>query len=225
MKSVLIVSIALVVAAGTYVALNTNEPGLVTENELNNSDSESPSPSLPSQPSFSAALSSSTPSKPDSPDTLAEPLSSLTRQNNASLDPSRFSSEQALNQSFIYPDNTVSRTSLNDFFLHSDFHQWVDNISAMQKSQASIEREIKLFEQLTNKLGGRVFGEEYACAGRICVVQFSYDADVSKEELSDLSEFDKNYVFMNHAANAGEGQQFRAIYIQTDDPSTLTIGD
>ncbi|WP_343845739.1 hypothetical protein [Bowmanella denitrificans] len=95
----------------------------------------------------------------------------------------------------------------------------------MQKSQASIEREIKLFEQLTNKLGGRVFGEEYACAGRICVVQFSYDADVSKEELSDLSEFDKNYVFMNHAADAGEGQQFRAIYIQTDDPSTLTIGD
>lgn len=101
-----------------------------------------------------------------------------------------------------------------------DQEAYVDLIESLDNYDAtSQQRQTALADRLT-RLPETIYSEKYACGDRICVLSLTTDT-ISQQSIDKLSEFDKNYAFIKQTQLDTGETQFQAIYLQTDDPSTM----
>ncbi|CAM4042919.1 hypothetical protein [Shewanella aquimarina] len=101
-----------------------------------------------------------------------------------------------------------------------DLEAYVDLIESLDNYDAtSQQRQTALADRLT-RLPETIYSEKYACGDRICVLSLTTDT-ISQQSIDKLSEFDKNYAFIKQTQLDTGETQFQAIYLQTDDPSTM----
>ncbi|ABO21885.1 hypothetical protein SHLO109777_14955 [Shewanella loihica] len=101
-----------------------------------------------------------------------------------------------------------------------DLEAYVDLIESLDNHDAtSQQRQTALADRLTH-LPETIYSEKYACGDRICVLSLTTDT-ISQQSIDKLSEFDKNYAFIKQTQLDTGETQFQAIYLQTDDPSTM----
>ncbi|QYJ93844.1 hypothetical protein [Shewanella spartinae] len=101
-----------------------------------------------------------------------------------------------------------------------DLEAYVDLIDSLDNYDAtSQQRQTALADRLTH-LPETIYSEKYACGDRICALSLTTDT-ISQQSIDKLSEFDKNYAFIKQTQLDTGETQFQAIYLQTDDPSTM----
>ncbi len=128
-------------------------------------------------------------------------------------------SAKALVAQIIDAQGVVDGEQIKKLF-DQDLDAYVDLIESLDNNDAtSQQRQTALADRLTH-LPETLYSEKYACGDRICVLSLTTDT-ISQQSIDKLSEFDKNYAFIKQTQlNTGE-TQFQAIYLQTDDPSTM----
>ncbi|MCL1051734.1 hypothetical protein L2755_19190 [Shewanella abyssi] len=132
-----------------------------------------------------------------------------------------FSSADELTSTYVQENGTVSSAAIIETFNVGDFDEFVSRVSAIEQSENAALRESTLAEKLLNLRGINIYAERYSCAGKICTVSFDFDG--SDEDVDELSKFAKNYSFKNIVEDEHGNKKFKALYIETDDPSTLTL--
>jgi hypothetical protein len=137
------------------------------------------------------------------------------------LNKSHFQSSEQLTSGFINKDGAVSQIALEETFRVNDFENFIERINSIEKSEDAAMRESLLSESLYKLEGIHVYSESYSCAGKICLVSFNFDGN--DESASELSKFTDNYSFTNIIEGEHGSKQFRAVYIESDDPSTLSL--
>lgn len=137
------------------------------------------------------------------------------------LNKMNFSSSDDITSAYLHEDGTVSRIALEETFNVSDFNDFIERIKMIEKSESAIIRENMLIEKLNNLKNININSENYSCAGKICTVSFYFEG--IDEEVDQISTFAKNYVFKNIVTDENGNKNFKAVYIETDDPSTLTL--
>jgi hypothetical protein len=137
------------------------------------------------------------------------------------LTKSHFQSAEQLTSGFINEDGEVSKAALEDSFKVSDFEEFIAKVDAIEKSENAAIREATLAQSLYQLEDIQVYSERYSCAGKICLVSFNFDGN--DENTAELSKFTDNYSFTNITEGENGAKQFKAVYIETDDPSTLSL--
>ncbi|WP_392342833.1 hypothetical protein [uncultured Shewanella sp.] len=137
------------------------------------------------------------------------------------LTKSHFQSAEQLTSGFINEDGEVSKAALEDSFKVSDFEEFIAKVDAIEKSENATIREATLAQSLYQLEDIQVYSERYSCAGKICLVSFNFDGN--DENTAELSKFTDNYSFTNITEGENGAKQFKAVYIETDDPSTLSL--
>ncbi|MGI2174864.1 hypothetical protein [Shewanella ulleungensis] len=137
------------------------------------------------------------------------------------LTKSHFQSAEQLTSGFINEDGEVSKAALEDSFKVSDFEEFITKVDAIEKSENAAIREATLAQNLYQLEDIQVYSERYSCAGKICLVSFNFDGN--DENTAELSKFTDNYSFTNITEGENGVKQFKAVYIETDDPSTLSL--
>lgn len=103
-----------------------------------------------------------------------------------------------------------------------DFNVLVDSFKEKDRSSYSVEREGKLSDALRNNLAGRYYNEKYACAGKLCVLEFTHSPDLDIADIDKIEEFDKNFVVLDYSGTTLQGDKvFQVLFVATDDPSKL----
>lgn len=137
------------------------------------------------------------------------------------LTKSHFQSAEQLTSGFIDEDGEVSKAALEDSFKVSDFEEFITKVDAIEKSENAAIREATLVQNLYQLEDIQVYSERYSCAGKICLVSFNFHGN--DENTAELSKFTDNYSFINITEGENGVKQFKAVYIETDDPSTLSL--
>lgn len=132
-----------------------------------------------------------------------------------------FQTPVMLTSAFLNEGGNVSKAALEDAFNASDFNELIQVVNSIDKTENGTARESLLSERLYKLDNIQVHSETYSCAGKICLVSFDFEGD--ENSASELSNFTKNYSFTNIVVGENGFKKFKAIYIQTDDPSTLTL--
>jgi len=150
-------------------------------------------------------------------------LIKVSGSNDTSLS-AQFSSVTALNTYLFDDEGAIYSKNINRILTGDDFTAIIEQISSMEDSEKSIEREMKLISRLNELRANNVYAEEYACRGDICAVTFLSDnkGDVN---VTSLGEFDSNYTFENTTENEFGEKVVKAVFILTDDPSTLSLNN
>lgn len=132
-----------------------------------------------------------------------------------------FSSSDDITSAYLYEDGTVSKAALEDTFSVGDFNEFIERIRMIDKSESASLRESMLADKLNNLKNIKIYSENYSCAGKICTISFDFEG--LDEGVDELSQFTKNYVFNSIVVDEYGNKKLRAIYIETDDPSSLTL--
>lgn len=132
-----------------------------------------------------------------------------------------FQSPMTLTSTYLNDDGEVSRAALEDTFNASDFNELIQVINSIDKAENGAARESLLSERLYKLDNVQVYSESYSCAGKICMVSFDFEGD--ENSASELSKFTENYSFTNIVDGENGAKKFKAVYIETDDPSTLSL--
>ncbi|MCG9719892.1 hypothetical protein [Shewanella sp. Isolate7] len=104
--------------------------------------------------------------------------------------------------------------------LNQDLQAYVELIESLDNyDTTSQQRQTVLADRLAHFLEA-IYSEKYACGDRICALSLTTDT-ISQQSIDKLSEFDKNYAFIKQTRLDTGETQFQAIYLQTDDPSTM----
>ena len=104
--------------------------------------------------------------------------------------------------------------------LNKDLQAYVELIESLDNYDTnSLQRQTALADRLAH-LPEAIYSEKYACGDRICALSLTTDT-ISQQSIDKLSEFDKNYAFIKQTRLDTGETQFQAIYLQTDDPSTM----
>ena len=134
-----------------------------------------------------------------------------------------FSSPDSIDNAFIQSDGAIVSESLTHLLQHDNFDEVVNRIREAGYNELSSNREALLSKHLNNTLGAEVFKSDYSCSGSICVLTFQSLSDVSEQQFTELAKFDKNYSFTNTVTNDLGETTVNAVYIATEDPSTLSL--
>ncbi|QYJ97698.1 hypothetical protein K0J45_00060 [Shewanella alkalitolerans] len=141
-----------------------------------------------------------------------------TPESNEIEDDKRTSAKQLVAQ-IIDAQEVVDGEQIKKLF-DQDLEAYVDLIESLDNHDAtSQQRQTALADRLT-RLRETIYSEKYACGDRICVLSLTTDT-ISQQSIDKLSEFDKNYAFIKQTQLDTGETQFQAIYLQTDDPSTM----
>ncbi|WP_299804243.1 hypothetical protein [uncultured Shewanella sp.] len=132
-----------------------------------------------------------------------------------------FSNADRLTSAYVLENGTVSKGAIVDTFNVGDFDEFVRRVSTIEQSENAALRESILVEKLLDMDGIEIYSENYSCAGKICVVSFDFEG--SDKDVDELAKFAKNYSFKNIVEDEYGNKHFKALYIETDDPSTLTL--
>lgn len=133
-----------------------------------------------------------------------------------------FSNSDQLTSAYLNENGSVSRAALDDTFNVGNFNELIERVKSIEQSESAAFRESTLADKLINLAGVNIYSENYSCAGKICTVSFDFEG--KDEDVEELSKFSKNYSFKNIVEDEYGYKKFKAIYIETDDPSRLSLG-
>ena len=132
-----------------------------------------------------------------------------------------FHSAEQFTSAYLNDDGEVSKVALEDTFNINDFTALIERIDSIEKTEEVSLRESLLSDSIYTLDGVQIHSESYACAGKICVVSFDFEGN--DEKAGELSQFTGNYSFTNIVAGDNGAKKFKAVYIETDDPSRLRL--
>lgn len=138
-----------------------------------------------------------------------------------SLTKSNFLSSEQFTSGYLNEDGEVSKAALEDTFKARDFEEFIAQVDSIEKSDNAAVREATLAQSLYKLDDVQIYSEHYACVGKICVVSFDFDGN--EENINELSTFTNNYSFTNIVEDENGTKKFKAVYIETNDPSTLSL--
>ncbi|TRY33311.1 hypothetical protein [Aliiglaciecola sp. M165] len=132
------------------------------------------------------------------------------------------STEDNLKDLFFENENVATAEKVITLLSIKDFNVLVDSFKEKDRSSYSVEREGKLSDALRNNLAGRYYNEKYACAGKLCVLEFTHSPDLDIADIDKIEEFDKNFVVLDYSGTTLQGDKvFQVLFVATDDPSKL----
>lgn len=221
MKKIVISSVALSLVAYLYFAESDTETTITVANTENTSVSKN-KPSL-NQQNLIETVQIPVDSTPQSTiiqdvndgnnDEFFRQLNHLTEKN--------FHSAAQFTSAFLNEDGEVSSVALEDTFNIIDFKQLIERVDSIEKTDNASLRESTLLDSIYKLEDVQIYSESYSCAGKICLVSFDFEGN--DENVSALSQFTSNYSFSNIVEGDNGVKKFKAVYIETDDPSTLML--
>lgn len=231
-KKVLFFSTALIsISILTYYFLTTdnsiptNENVVIAATDEPASDSNSEA-ALTSNASLSSKVSTKKPldeialqtieqSLGDSPEQQAQQKAAAFFSSNA------FHSDENISASYVNKDGSVSRSAIEMSFANDDFSQLVTALKSAERDSTSFELESKLSEHLYKTIKSGIYEEKYSCAGSVCALTFK--AAKSEDEFDLIKDFSSSYSFINVTQDDQGSIVYKAVYIQTENPSNLVI--
>lgn len=135
-----------------------------------------------------------------------------------------FNTPSDFDNAFISADDIISQSTLHTVIAAEDFSRIINKMNSLDKDHTSLERESLLYKKFSDLIGQKFYAENYACSGKICLIEFNYDdSETSEEQLHQIRGFSKNHSFSNFSSSANDDMIYRGIYIATDDPSKMTL--
>lgn len=138
------------------------------------------------------------------------------------IEKTSFDSAKELDSFYLLDDGSISRQNLEYSFLAENFESIVEKIRNLTEDENSIKREAALSSNLYDNFGTSISDEQYSCAGKICALTLKYTS-LSKQDLQGIEEFSKNYSFTNVSENEHGESIYKALFIETKDPSKLRV--
>lgn len=132
-----------------------------------------------------------------------------------------FASEMALNRSFLSEQAVVYESTIKQIFRTETLQHTFERLNHMEGSLASYQREQALNEAISELAGIANFTA--LCRGQICIAEIMTGDSADPEQLRSLSHFDDNHTFDGIVTNDSGLTHYRAVFIKTKDPSTLSI--
>ncbi|MBW8191759.1 hypothetical protein K0504_12000 [Neiella marina] len=147
---------------------------------------------------------------------------SIDADSNTLMNSEIFDSPEQLDSAYINDDESLNHKTIESSFSVSSFNDLIGKIRSSDDTVSSSEREILLADAIAKRFGSEAYSEDYSCAGRVCAVAFFFD-HIEESELHQLGEFASNYSFVKVQQNENGDNVFKAIFIETDDPSSLVL--
>ena len=135
-----------------------------------------------------------------------------------------FDSRDNFDKAFISDTNIVSSSALRTVFGTQDFTRVIEKVRTLDNDHTKIQNEENLYAQFSKLVGEKFYAENYACSGKICLIEFNYnDAETTQAQLEKMRNFGSNHSFSSYTPSDNEDMIYRGLFIATDDPSTLTM--
>ncbi|ADN75662.1 hypothetical protein Fbal_1458 [Ferrimonas balearica DSM 9799] len=132
-----------------------------------------------------------------------------------------FASEMALNRSFLSEQGVVYESTIKQIFRTETLQHAFERLNHMEGSLASYQREQALNEAILSLTGIADFNA--LCRGLICLAEITVNDARETEGLKSISGFDDNHTFDGVITDDSGLTHYRAVFIKTEDPSTLSI--
>ncbi|WP_435274873.1 hypothetical protein ACMAZF_16720 [Psychrobium sp. nBUS_13] len=134
-----------------------------------------------------------------------------------------FDSSANFDNAFI-SDDVVSSSALRTVFGTQDFSRVIEKIRTLDNDHTNVQNEENLYAQFSKLIGEKFYAENYACSGKVCLIEFNYNgAEVAQVQLEKMRNFGSNHSFSSYSPSDNEDMIYRGLFIATDDPSTLTM--
>lgn len=135
-----------------------------------------------------------------------------------------FDSPASFDNAFISDTNVVSSSALRTVFGTQDFTRVIDKVRTLDNDHTNVQNEENLYAQFNKLVGEKFYAENYACSGKICLIEFNYnDAETTQAQLEKMRNFGSNHSFSSYTPSDNDDMIYRGLFIVTDDPSTLTM--
>lgn len=142
----------------------------------------------------------------------------------SALHSTSFASEDQLNSSFLTKNDEVIQAAITGVLGNANMSNFITSVAGMERGNHALSRESKLQQLLVDsKL--QMYQESYACAGRVCGIQLTTAEQTSDAELKKLHRFGTNYSFYNITKDEHGNKVLKAVFIETDDASQLTLSN
>ncbi|MCG9739301.1 hypothetical protein L1D32_14140 [Shewanella insulae] len=139
-------------------------------------------------------------------------------ESNEHQDDNQTSAKQLVAQ--IIDANGVIDAGQIERVLGKDLEAYVDLIDSLDNYDGISQRRQTALADRLSHLPETIYSEKYACGDRICALSLTTDT-ISQQSIDKIRDFDKNYAFIKQTQLDTGETQFQAIYLRTDDPSTM----
>lgn len=135
-----------------------------------------------------------------------------------------FDSPASFDSTFISDDDVVSSSTLRTVFATENFTRVIEKVRMLDNDHTNVQNEENLYAQFNKLVGEKFYAEDYACSGKICLIEFNYnDAETTQAQLEKMRNFGSNHSFSSYTPSDNDDMIYRGLFIVTDDPSTLTM--
>ncbi len=134
-----------------------------------------------------------------------------------------FSDSESMVAQFVADNNEIQEKGLARAFSYPRFSRFVSKLNELEKTATDYDHEYKLNDWLQSNFELDNNYTNLSCISRICALEISNIDGLDKSKLEGISEFGSFYSFMHYGTGDDLQNSFRAIYVQTDDSSSLTI--
>lgn len=218
MKYIFLIALVFVAILGIGI-LNTGQP--------------SDPPLTHIQPTDEAILSNEKAKPPIEPNTLLSKASEpsvkqhkVVEQKVAAISKLPISSPNAFSEEFVSTEGGkefVSTKALDDVF-KNDTSILLQRMSNIEYSEIAQIRKDKLNDFILNELKDvTILQQDLECAGKVCALELTYTQSSNQASIEALSSFSKNYSFQQFTETESGDKKLKALYIETEDPSLLTL--
>jgi len=208
MKYVFLIALVIVTAVGISI-LNTDQPSKPPLTHIQSTDE--------------AVLSNENAKPPIEPNTLLSKASApsvkqhkVVDQKVATISKSSTSNPHVFSEEFVSTEDGkefVSKKALDDVFKN--------DTSILLKRMSDIE-----YEFILNELKDvTILQQDLECAGKVCALELTYTQSSNQASIDTLSSFSKNYSFQQFTETESGDKKLKALYIETEDPSLLTLSN
>jgi hypothetical protein len=135
---------------------------------------------------------------------------------------------QSFNSEFINTQgNSESIYSLKiESFFKNDYSKALEQMENVEYSELADNREEKLNTYLQTQLKDvQILDETVKCAARICMLNLIVSSDSNTDLITNTTKFDSNYAFSMQTKNEQGNTVYKALYIEAEDPSKLTMSN
>ena len=135
-----------------------------------------------------------------------------------------FDSPASFDNAFISDTNVISSSALRTVFGTHDFTRVIEKVRTLDNDHTNVQNEENLYAQFNKLVGEKFYAENYACSGKICLIEFNYnDTETPQAQLEKMRNFGSNHSFSSYTPSDNDDMIYRGLFIVTDDPSTLTM--
>lgn len=220
MKYIFVIALVIAAAMGISI-LNTGQPLKPPLTHTQSADETTLSNEDAKQPIDPKALLSKAAAPSVKQHKIAE-------QKVASISKLSISSPHAFSEEFVSTEDGkefVSKRALDDVF-KTETSQLLERMSNIEYSEIAQIRKDKLNEFILNELKDvTILQQDLECAGKVCALELTYTQSSNQASIDTLSSFSKNYSFQQFTETESGDKKLKALYIETEDPSQLTLSN